>query len=40
MEYFITLDNYNEKLGNFFFTINQQEHKFVGNYCVYALINI
>ena len=39
MEYFITLDNYNKNLGNFFFTLNEKEHKFVGDYCVCAFLS-
>ena len=39
MEYFITLDNYDQQLGNFFFTLNEKEHKFVGDYCVCAFLS-
>ena len=39
MEYFITLDNYVQQLGNFFFTLNEKEHKFVGDYCVCAFLS-
>jgi molecular chaperone DnaK (HSP70) len=39
MEYFITLDNYDQQPGNFFFTLNEKEHKFVGDYCVCAFLS-